>query len=201
MEAGTGLTHLDEQGRARMVDVGAKPVTARMARARAVLRIRRSTWELVKAGGLAKGDALAVARVAGIMAAKETSRLIPLCHPIPLSSVEVAIEEEPARSGHQPIDQKQEPESRPEVQGPSEGREPAHPQGDEPRIGVIIEATVRTAAQTGVEMEALAAASLAALALYDMCKAHDRAMVIERIALMEKRGGVRGDFLRQEEPS
>lgn len=160
-----GLTHLDEMGRARMVDVGHKPATARTARASARIRMKASTWALMREGALAKGDALAVARLAGIMAAKETPRLIPLCHSVPLSSVEVHIEEEG--------------------------------EAGEGRVRVRIDATARTVAQTGVEMEALTAASVAALALYDMAKAHDRAMVIEEIALEEKTGGVRGDYRRQ----
>ena len=162
---GEGLTHLDEMGRARMVDVGHKPPTARTARASARVRMKASTWALMREGALAKGDALAVARLAGIMAAKETPRLIPLCHSVPLSSVEVHIEEEA--------------------------------DADDERVRVRIEATARTVAQTGVEMEALTAAAVAALALYDMGKAHDRAMVIEEIALEEKTGGVRGDYRRQ----
>lgn len=167
---GPGLTHLDERGQARMVDVGHKPVTSRMARAQARLLMKESTWQLLQAGGLPKGDALAVARVAGIMAAKETSRLIPLCHPVPLSSVEV------------------------HIHGPA----PGEPAREGSQVAVLIEAVARTVAQTGVEMEALTAASVAALALYDMCKAHDREMVVERLALVEKTGGQRGDYRRQE---
>src|SRR5690606_31895329 len=144
-------------GRARMVDVGAKPATARMARARAILRVRRSTWELVRAGALAKGDALAVSRLAGSMAAKETARLIPLFHPVPLISVEIDIREE----------RRQERTVGPGCEGlqaqgrtvnggreeQEENREAEQPV--EERVGVIIEATARTVAQTGVEMEAL----------------------------------------------
>lgn len=173
-----------------MVDVGQKPVTARMARAQARLLVKRSTWELVEAGGLAKGDALAVARVAGIMAAKETSRLIPLCHPVPLSSVEVRIERADGQGvgGGAGLGG-----------GTGLGAGTGAGGGDD-RVAVSIEAVARTVFQTGVEMEALTAVSVAALTLYDMCKAHDRGMVVERIALMEKTGGMRGDYVREGEP-
>jgi cyclic pyranopterin phosphate synthase len=155
------LTHLDEQGRARMVDVGHKSVTAREAVARAVVRMRSETLRLIAEGKVAKGDVLTVARVAGIMAAKRTHELIPLCHPLPISFVGVEFE----------IRKKS-------------------------NVGVIaIETTVRTSAQTGVEMEALTAASVAALTIYDMCKAVDRAMRITDVRLARKRGGKSGDIV------
>jgi len=159
-KAGDGLTHLDDQGRARMVDVADKEVTRREARASARLRLEPATLAALRAGTTKKGDALATARIAGIQAAKRTPELIPLCHAIALSSVEVrfAFEEEPAT--------------------------------------VAIESIARAADRTGVEMEALTAVSVAALTLYDMLKAIDRAMVIERIQLEEKSGGRSGDWSR-----
>ena len=153
-----GLSHLDEKGHARMVDVGQKAVTQRVARAGGKVLMGRETLELISQGGLPKGDALAVARVAGIMAAKKTSDLIPLCHPIPLSSVKLELEVE--------------------------------------ADGVRIEATASTAAQTGVEMEALTAVSVAALTLYDMVKAKERRAEITDIYLLEKSGGKSGHFIR-----
>ncbi len=152
------LTHLDERGRARMVDVGHKPVTAREAVARAEVRMRLETLRLIAEGNLPKGDVLAVARVAGIMAAKRTHELIPLCHPLPISFVGVEFDVR-----------------------------------EEAEAGVVaIEATARTGAQTGVEMEALMAASVAALTIYDMCKAVDRAMRITDVRLARKSGGKSG---------
>ena len=155
------LTHLDAAGRARMVDVGAKPVTERTAVARASLRLGQAAALAVAQGRLPKGDALAVARVAGIMAAKRTPELIPLCHTVALTSVSVDIEVD---SG--------------------EGT-------------ATVTATARTADRTGVEMEALVAASTAALALYDMVKAVERGAVVERVELVSKTGGVRGDWHRE----
>lgn len=157
------LTHLDAHGAARMVDVGAKPVTSRTASAEALVRMRPATLALISAGRLPKGDVFAVARIAGIQAAKKTSELIPLCHPLMLSRVEVAL-------------QALEPDA------------------------VRITATCGLAGQTGVEMEALTAASVAALTLYDMCKAVDKAMVIESVRLLEKTGGQSGDFLAEAQP-
>ncbi len=153
------LTHLDGDGRARMVDVGGKEVTERLAVASARVRIGRELHALLARGGLPKGDAMAVARVAGIMAAKKTADLIPLCHPLPLSSVAVDLSLEP--------------------------------------LTVVIRATVTTLGRTGVEMEALTAASVAALTLYDMCKSVDRGMSIARVQLEEKRGGKSGTFRRK----
>ncbi|HEX4870368.1 MAG TPA: cyclic pyranopterin monophosphate synthase MoaC [Moraxellaceae bacterium] len=151
------LTHLDEQGAARMVDVGAKAVTARTAVAEARVRMRPETLALIQAGGLPKGDVFAVARIAGIQAAKKTADLIPLCHPLMLSAVAVELAPEAPDT-------------------------------------VRVTATCRLAGQTGVEMEALTAASVAALTLYDMCKAVDRGMVIEQVRLREKTGGKSGEF-------
>jgi len=153
------LTHFDEHGASRMVDVGAKPETQRMARASARIRLAPATLKLVRDKALSKGDVCEVARLAGIMAAKKTSELIPLCHPLPLSSVTVDFAFE----------------------------------GDDL---LQIVATAGVFARTGVEMEALTAASVAALTVYDMCKAVDRGMVIERVQLEEKSGGQSGTFQR-----
>ena len=155
------LTHLDEQGHARMVDVGAKPASRREATAVGSVVMRPETLALIVAGELEKGDALATARIAGIMAAKQTPALIPLCHPIPLSRV--AVELDP----------------------------------DEAASAVNITATVATTAQTGVEMEAMTAVCVAALTVYDMCKAVDRAIRFEGVRLVRKSGGVSGDFTAQ----
>lgn len=154
-----GLTHLDEKGAARMVDVGDKPSTRRVARARGRVVMSPSTLTLIAQGGLPKGDALAVARVAGIMAAKRTPELIPLCHPLPISSVGVDFTLE---------------------------------QG-----GVLIEAVVATTAPTGVEMEALTAVSVAALALYDMVKSVEKGASIAGVWLEEKSGGKSGHYQRE----
>ena len=152
------LTHLNERGEAHIVDIGAKPVTARRAVARAVLEALPATIDAIVGGTLKKGDALAVARIAGIMAAKKTSDLIPLCHPIALNKVEVDI----AADGNT----------------------------------LVILATAETSDRTGVEMEAMTAASVAALTLYDMAKGIDRAMRVTAVELMEKSGGKSGDFRR-----
>lgn len=157
--AGGGLTHLDEKGQAHIVDIGGKAVTRRRAVAQARLAGAAATMAAIFGGGLQKGDALAVARIAGIMAAKKTADLIPLCHPIPLTRVSVEIE----------------------------------PDGD---AAILIRTTAETTGRTGVEMEALVAASTAALTLYDMAKALDRAMVVSDICLLEKSGGRSGDFVR-----
>jgi len=159
------LTHLDEQGRARMVDVSAKPDTLRTATARGRVLVQPATLDLIAEGHLPKGDVLAVARVAGIMAAKQTGALIPLCHPLPVSSVEVDFAL------------------------------------DRQRSSVEITATARLVGKTGVEMEALTAVSVAALTIYDMCKAVDKGMVISDVRLVEKSGGRSGDYRRPEEPS
>jgi cyclic pyranopterin phosphate synthase len=153
------LTHLDARGRARMVDVGAKPVTERVAVASATVRMQPATLRRIERGGIAKGEVLAVARVAGIMAAKRTAELIPLCHPLP---IEVAgIDFLPGRGGR-----------------------------------LRITATVKVSGKTGVEMEALAAVSVAALTVYDMCKAIDRGMLITDLGIDEKSGGRSGTWTR-----
>lgn len=154
------LTHTDERGQARMVDVADKDVTRRRAVARGRVRMAPATVRLLAEGGLAKGDALATARIAGIMGAKETARLIPLCHPLPLTHVAVEL------------------------------------QADEAGGAIEITATAETVARTGVEMEALTAASVAALTVYDMAKAVDKAMVIEAIRLVAKEGGRSGVVVR-----
>jgi cyclic pyranopterin phosphate synthase len=153
------LTHLDAKGQAHIVDIGEKAITRRRAVAQARLTGEAETIATIMGGSLQKGDALAVARIAGIMAAKKTADLIPLCHPIPLTKVSVEIERD----------------------------------GDG---AILILATAETTGQTGVEMEALVAASTAALTLYDMAKAIDRAMVVTDMCLVEKSGGKSGDFRR-----
>jgi len=155
------LSHFDERGASRMVDVSAKPEADRMARASGLVRMEAGTLALIRDRRLAKGDVLEVARLAGIMAAKRTGELIPLCHPLGIDAVELAFE--------------------PEAEGPG-------------TLGV--EATVRVRGRTGVEMEALTAVGVAALTVYDMCKAVDRGMVIERIRLEEKAGGRGGVYRR-----
>lgn len=156
------LTHFDAAGSARMVDVGEKPVSARMARASARVVMQPTTLILIRDGGHKKGDVLAVARLAGIMAAKRTGELIPLCHPLPLdgATVDFAFI-------------------------------------DERTLGIKV--VVRCTGRTGVEMEALTAASVAALTVYDMCKAVDRGMTIEQVRLEEKDGGRSGHFVRPED--
>lgn len=155
------LTHTDENGKARMVDVSGKQATERTAVARAVLKMQPHTLQLILAGEVKKGDVFACARIAGIQAAKRTAELIPLCHPIPLSHISVDL---------QPL----------------------------PPDRVEITATVRCTWVTGVEMEALTAASMAALTVYDMCKAVDRGMQVVSIALLRKSGGHSGDYVRWE---
>ncbi|MEX2430979.1 MAG: cyclic pyranopterin monophosphate synthase MoaC [Dehalococcoidia bacterium] len=156
-----GLTHLDAEGRAHMVDVSGKPETDRTAIARGAISMRPDTLTLILEGRVEKGDVFTVARLAGINAAKHTWELIPLAHQIPLGQVQVDFTPEPMT-----------------------GR-------------VVITASARTMAKTGVEMEALAAVSLAALTIYDMCKAVDRGMIISEVRLLEKRGGVHGDYTSQ----
>ncbi len=155
------LTHLDGEGKARMVDVGEKPVTRRVAVASARLRTRPDVVRMIADGSVPKGDVLAAARLAGIMAAKRTSELIPLCHPLPMESISVDLE-----------------------------------LGED---SVSIRSRAVCSGKTGVEMEALTAASVAALTVYDMCKAADRSMVIEAVRLEEKSGGKSGRFVRKEE--
>ena len=152
------LTHFDERGNAHMVDVGDKDVTERVATAKASVVMQPATLALIRDKKAAKGDVLAVAQLAGIMAAKKTPDLIPLCHPLALTSVQVSLTL------------------------------------DEKRNAVVIEATCKLKGKTGVEMEALTAASVAALTVYDMCKAVDRGMVIEQVKLLHKSGGKSGTF-------
>jgi len=156
------LTHINQEGRAQMVDVSGKPDTEREARAQARVYMNSSTLELIEKGGIKKGDVLAVAQVAGIMAAKKTSSLIPMCHPLFLTSVDLSFR----------LDKEQD--------------------------FLAIESRVKTTGKTGVEMEALTAVSVAALTVYDMCKAVDRWMRIEGVALMEKSGGKSGHQRREE---
>ena len=153
------LTHVDSQGRARMVDVSAKPSTAREAIAEGVVRIGEKALMAIRRGDVKKGDPLQAARLAGIMAAKRTSEIVPLCHPVPLTHVDVDLVRQP--------------------------------------FGYLITARAATVDRTGVEMEALVAVAAAALTLYDMLKALDRAIVIGPIQLREKRGGRSGEYRRE----
>jgi cyclic pyranopterin monophosphate synthase len=150
------LTHFDASGRARMVDVSDKPDTAREAIAKGEVAMQPATLEMIRDGRMAKGDVLAVAQVAGIMGAKKTSDIIPMCHPLPLTGVSLSFELDAEHSR------------------------------------VLISAAARTTGKTGVEMEALTAVSVAALTIYDMCKAVDRAMRLENIRLVRKSGGKSG---------
>ena len=150
------LTHLDDKGQAHMVDVSAKDITERTATAAATVTMKPETLALILDGTVAKGDAIATARLAGIMAAKRTSELIPLCHPLAITKVTVDLTPDPARNA------------------------------------IDITATCKVSGKTGVEMEALTAASVAALTIYDMCKAVDRGMVISDIRLLHKAGGKSG---------
>lgn len=152
-----GFSHFDESGQAVMVDVGGKAETRRTATARGRVIMRAETLAMIRAGSAAKGDVLGVARLAGIMGAKRTAELIPLCHPLPLSSVRVDLA----------------------------------PDGED---AVAIEATVTTTGRTGVEMEALTAVTVAALTVYDMCKAVDRGMRVEAVRVVAKSGGKSGEF-------
>lgn len=156
------FTHFDEQGRARMVDVGEKPVSRRTAVAAASVKVNADTFRLIQTGGVKKGDVLTVAQIAGIMGAKKTSDLIPLCHPIPVRGIEVSL----------------------------------CPKEENCTIEIV--ASVNCDGKTGVEMEALTAVSVAALTVYDMCKAVQKDIVITDIRLLEKTGGVHGDFRREE---
>ncbi len=158
------LTHFDETGASRMVDVGSKPITQRVARASARIRMQLGTLTRIRDKAMSKGDVLEVARLAGIMAAKRTSDLIPLCHPLALESVTINFEF---------VDD----------------------------TTVVIQSQAQITAKTGVEMEALVAASTAALTVYDMCKSIDRSMTIESIRVEEKSGGKSGHFVREEEAS
>ncbi len=154
-----GLSHIDARGRARMVDVSAKPDTEREAIARGTVRMKPETLAMIQAGGVPKGDVIGTARLAGVMAAKRTHELIPLCHPLLLTDINVDITPNEAESA------------------------------------LDITGTVRTTGKTGVEMEALTAVSIAALTVYDMCKAVDRGMRVESVRLAEKRGGKSGEIV------
>ena len=158
----TKLTHIDESGQARMVDVGAKDVTERIAIAEAIIDLQPETLKLIMEGGHKKGDVFAVARIAGIQAAKKCSDLIPLCHPLMLSSVRVDLE------------------------------------ADTDNSQVRISSTCKLAGQTGVEMEGLTEASVAALTVYDMCKAVDRGMTIHSVRVLEKAGGKSGHYKHED---
>ncbi len=156
------FTHFNDEGRAKMVDVGEKAPTVRRASAGARVYVNRDTFALIRSGGVKKGDVLTVAQIAGIMGAKRTPELIPMCHPVLIDGVDMKL------------------------------------RLDEERCAVEIVATVSCAGRTGVEMEALTAASVAALTVYDMCKAVQRDMVISDVRLLAKSGGVHGDFVRDE---
>ena len=156
------FTHFNEQGRAKMVDVGEKPVNIRTAVAAARVLVNRDTFALIRSGGMKKGDVLTVAQVAGVMGAKRTPDLIPMCHPILIDGIDLSLSL------------------------------------DEERCSVEIRAEVRCDGRTGVEMEALTAASTAALTVYDMCKAVQKDMVITDVRLLQKTGGVHGNFTREE---
>jgi cyclic pyranopterin phosphate synthase len=156
------LTHLDSKGRAKMVDVGQKPITSREAQAEGFIMLLRSTIEAIANDAVPKGEVFGTARLAGIMAAKRCGELIPLCHPLPIESVEVTFDI---------------PELEPRDDGP---------------VRIHIRATAKITAKTGVEMEALTAVSVAALTIYDMCKAIDKFMVIDGIKLIKKTGGTKG---------
>ena len=155
------LTHFNEEGRAKMVDVSEKSTTVRQATAMARVRMQESTLELIRQGGMKKGDVLAVAQVAGIMAAKQTAQMIPMCHPLALSGVDISFRFE--------------------------------------ENALVLRATVRCTGQTGVEMEALHAASVAALTVYDMCKAVQKDMEITDLRLLQKSGGKSGDYCKEED--
>lgn len=159
------LTHMNEQGRAKMVDVTAKPETARTARAKSSVIVSKEVYEQITNFKIKKGDVLAVAQVAGIMGAKKTADVIPMCHPLPLTGVDISFSWQKREDGYR----------------------------------LDIETTAKTKGQTGVEMEALTAASVCALTVYDMCKALDKGMVIGPTYLIEKTGGKSGHFIRQEE--
>jgi cyclic pyranopterin phosphate synthase len=160
------FTHFNESGRARMVDVSPKATTERVATAQAKVYLQPETLEKIQRGKIAKGDVLAVAQVAGVMGAKKTPDLIPMCHPLFLSSVDISFNEE----------------SQPDRDG---------------RCAILVTATAKTTGQTGVEMEAMTAVSVAALTIYDMCKAIDRGMSFGDICLLSKSGGKSGTYTRE----
>lgn len=161
----TDFTHFNESGRARMVDVSAKPATERVATAQARVFLTPETLEQIQRGKIAKGDVLAVAQVAGVMGAKRTPDLIPMCHPMLVSSVDIGFKEDP----------------QPDRQG---------------WCSILITATVKTTGPTGVEMEAMTAVSVAALTVYDMCKAVDKGISVGEVYLLSKSGGKSGTYVR-----
>src|SRR5215207_9801913 len=154
------MNHFDEAGKARMVDISGKPITERMAKASGVIRMKRETLETIRSGSAKKGDVLAVARIAGIMAAKRTADLIPLCHPLPLTDVSLTIEL------------------------------------DDDLPGARVTSAAKTAAQTGVEMEAIVATTVTLLTIFDMVKGLDRTLEISEITVTEKLGGKSGHWVR-----
>ena len=158
----TDFTHFNDQGRARMVNVGEKPVSNRTAVAAGSVLVNKETFRLIQTGGMKKGDVLVTAQIAGIMGAKRTSEVIPMCHPVPVNGIDLTLTL------------------------------------NEEKCAVEITASVSCDGKTGVEMEALTAVSIAALTVYDMCKAVQRDMVITEIRLFSKSGGVHGDFIRDE---
>jgi cyclic pyranopterin phosphate synthase len=155
------FSHLDEEGRVRMVDVSQKPATARIAVAQGVVTMQPETFDLIRDQKVKKGNVLATARIAGVMAAKRTAELIPMCHPLPITHAQVDFFSQPDTHS------------------------------------IRIEAAVRVIGQTGVEMEALTAVSVAALTIYDMCKSYDRTMTISDVYLLRKSGGKSGTFVRE----
>jgi len=174
-----GLTHVDESGRARMVDVGAKPDTERVAVAKGEVVMQPETLHLIRQGAIEKGDVLAVARVAGILAAKRTHELIPMCHPLMVTHVDVEFRFHQLESENK------------------EQRAESHPPSaiGHPPSAIEITATVKTTGKTGVEMEALTAVTIAALTIYDMAKAVERGMRIQNVRLVRKSGGKSGDIV------
>ena len=156
------LSHLNKEGHAKMVDISKKEDTLRIAVAEATIKMKKETLKRIIEGGLKKGDVFAVAQVAGIMAAKKTSELIPMCHPLLISSVDINYKHDLSNSE------------------------------------LIIQATVSLTGKTGVEMEALTAVNVAALTVYDMCKAIDRGMIIKEVKLLKKSGGKSGEYLRED---
>lgn len=159
MEEVNRLSHLNDEGRPKMVDVTDKEITHRLARARGLIRTAPETLQLIKKKGVEKGDVLSTAQIAGIIGAKQTSNLIPMCHPLNLTGIDLKFD------------------------------------FDDSRGTIEIEAEVKVSGQTGVEMEALTAVSVAALTIYDMCKSIDKSMIIEKIGLVEKKGGKSGHYI------
>ncbi len=172
------LTHIDDRGDARMVDVGTKPETAREATARATITMRASTAATIRDNAIPKGDVLAVARIAGIMGAKRTPDLVPLCHPIAITGADITFTWDPATA----------------VEPPAASIDGNHDANSAHPVSLHVYATVRTVGRTGVEMEALTAVAASALTIYDMCKAIDRGMTIDGMSLVRKSGGRSGTY-------